>query len=375
MIDFQLLAGAEACISWYKSQHQNIIPVLTDRQIEAFSLRVFDELGWPHSIKKSTELWRYHDVMHEDRASYYLAFLGNVLQEKEHNAISELSNYLYNFSYRLSGELSRTSLGISTLMSGVWTYRMHKAVCEILLPNSDINVLEIGPGSGRLGLNILLSEHYESYSTLEAAQAFYVYQNSLFNDFCRVNLNKSNRLMSSKVRQYCWFDFCRPEYSIGRANVVHAHHNLNEIRINALHYILLRVSQGFGELPGVIISESQVTPKVAEIAKFYGINFGTLVTTDITNAWTPLGERTSATDPSQIGFGCFLGFKNMEPSNDEINQIINSLIGRNKQIDYLHFEKISDLGLPDVYLSSSPGEKWLKLSSADYTSERPAALR
>ena len=40
---------------------------VSNRVIEAFSLEVFETLGYPCRIDSESELWRYHDVMQEGR--------------------------------------------------------------------------------------------------------------------------------------------------------------------------------------------------------------------------------------------------------------------------------------------------------------------
>ena len=49
---------------------------VSNRAIEAFSLELWNTLGYPFKVETESELWRYHDVMQEGRFKKNLLEVG-----------------------------------------------------------------------------------------------------------------------------------------------------------------------------------------------------------------------------------------------------------------------------------------------------------
>ena len=50
---------------------------VSNRAIEAFSLELWNTLGYPFKVDIESELWRYHDVMQEGRFNENLRLIGS----------------------------------------------------------------------------------------------------------------------------------------------------------------------------------------------------------------------------------------------------------------------------------------------------------
>ena len=140
---------------------------VSNRAIEAFSLEVFETLGYPCRIESESELWRYHDVMQEGRFKQNLRLIGNY-SEHDFELITKTAKQILGFSER---ELPIRNSGKHALTRSLYQY-------QLLMKNrphdGSLRILEIGPGSGYLGM--LLANDGHQYFAMDATQAFYLYQ-------------------------------------------------------------------------------------------------------------------------------------------------------------------------------------------------------
>ena len=140
---------------------------VSNRAIESFSLEVFNATGYPCRIEDESELWRYHDVMQEGRFLHNLRLIGKYT-DHEFDLVTKTAKQILSFSER---ELTIRNSGKHALTRSLYQY-------QLLMKNrphdGSLRILEIGPGSGYLGL--LLANDGHQYFAMDAAQAFYLYQ-------------------------------------------------------------------------------------------------------------------------------------------------------------------------------------------------------
>ena len=158
-------------IDKYNHAEREGFSTVSNRVIEAFGLEVFGTLGYPFKVNDESELWRYHDVMQEGRFEDNLRLISKYT-DHEFELITRTARQILSFSER--NFLIRNS-GKHALTRSLYQYQL---IMRNKPHNGPLKILEIGPGSGYLGL--LLANDGHQYFAMDAAQAFYLYQKKLW---------------------------------------------------------------------------------------------------------------------------------------------------------------------------------------------------
>ena len=349
-MDLQLLSAAEFGISYYQKELTRALPELSDRQIEAFSLVVFDTIGYPSKVDSASLLWRYHDCMQEGRYESFLDYLCRKLLNTEIQALRELLPYLYDFSVRLGSP--RPSSAKNSLISSLYYCRIHSAVCKALsvqLPNVT-EVVEFGPGSGKLPIVLKKCAGVRKYTAIEAAQGFWLYQNILWEDWkSKVSREEGEYTDISHVQ---WFDYAKTGFILEYAPIAHAHHCLAEMNSNAVELLFYRLSDSWGANPGVLIAESQATQEVIQTARRHGLSHVHLIREGAPNAWKDNSGR--------IGYGINLFFKNLDVSPESMQYIVNYILTGDSESVMKGGEIPKELLSSPIFMAETLGETWLK---------------
>ena len=112
-----------------------------------------------------------------------------------------------------------------------------------------LRILEIGPGSGYLGL--LLANDGHQYFAMDAAQAFYLYQKKLWSDIYGADYfdysESSSRPETAKVTHIPWWQFANLSIPIPDVDVVTINHALAEMHPQAVKTIFARLYSAWGD--------------------------------------------------------------------------------------------------------------------------------
>ena len=112
-----------------------------------------------------------------------------------------------------------------------------------------LRVLEIGPGSGYLGM--LLANDGHQYFAMDAAQAFYLYQKKLWSDIYGADYfdysESSSRPSTAKVTHIPWWQFANLSIPIPDVDVVTINHALTEMHPQAVKTIFARLYSAWGD--------------------------------------------------------------------------------------------------------------------------------
>ena len=112
-----------------------------------------------------------------------------------------------------------------------------------------LRILEIGPGSGYLGLLLANDEH--QYFAMDAAQAFYLYQKKLWSDLYGSDYfdysESSSRPDSAKVTHIPWWQFANLSIPIPDVDLVTINHALCEMHPQAVKTIFARLYSAWGD--------------------------------------------------------------------------------------------------------------------------------
>ena len=215
---------------------------VSNRAIESFSLEVFNATGYPCRIEDESELWRYHDVMQEGRFLHNLRLIGKYT-DHEFDLVTKTAKQILSFSER---ELTIRNSGKHALTRSLYQY-------QLLMKNrphdGSLRILEIGPGSGYLGL--LLANDGHQYFAMDAAQAFYLYQKKLWLDIYGADYfdysESSSRPDSAKVTHIPWWQFANLSIPIPDVDVVTINHALCEMHPTAVKIIFARLYAAWGD--------------------------------------------------------------------------------------------------------------------------------
>lgn len=201
-----------------------------NRAIEAFGLEWWNKAGYPYRIESLDELWRYHDSMHDGRFARNLALIGEVGAD-DVDLCAKAASIIYEFSASRfpSGTPARDAL-----TRALYQFRLLRDRLKATGP--PWTVLEVGPGSGYLGLLLGLCGH--RYRAVEAAQAFFAYQSELwrfaFGDDYSDGLEDPE---AARVSHVPWWTFNEAGYALPTLNAVTCNHALAEMHPGAVRRI------------------------------------------------------------------------------------------------------------------------------------------
>ena len=215
---------------------------VSNRAIESFSLEVFNATGYPCRIDDESELWRYHDVMQEGRFKQNLRLIGNY-SEHDFDLVTRTAKQILGFSER---HLPIRNSGKHALTRSLYQYQLlmkHR-------PNDGpLRILEIGPGSGYLGM--LLANDGHQYFAIDAAQAFFLYQKKLWSDIYGSDYfdysESASRPDTAKVTHIPWWQFANLSIPIPDVDVVTINHALAEMHPQAVKTIFARLYSAWGD--------------------------------------------------------------------------------------------------------------------------------
>jgi hypothetical protein len=223
-----------------------------NRAIEAFGLEVFSTLGYPFKVNSESELWRYHDVMQEGRFNKNLRLISSYT-DHEFELLTKTAKQILSFSERHF--LIRSS-GKHALTRSLYQYQL---IMKYRPHDRPLKVLEIGPGSGYLGM--LLANDGHEYFAMDAAQAFYLYQKKLWLDVYGADYfdysDSSSGPANAKLTHIPWWRFANLSIPLPNIDIVTVNHALAEMHENAVKTIFSRLYAMWGDDDKkIVIAES-----------------------------------------------------------------------------------------------------------------------
>ena len=213
-----------------------------NRAIESFSLEVFNTLGYPCRIDDESELWRYHDVMQEGRFKDNLRLISSY-SEHDFDLVTKTAKQILGFSER---HLPIRNSGKHALTRSLYQFQL---LMKHRPHDGPLRILEIGPGSGYLGLLLVNDGH--QYFAMDAAQAFYLYQKKLWSDIYGADYfdysESAPRPDTAKVTHIPWWQFANLSIPIPDVEVVTINHALAEMHPQAVKTIFARLYSAWGD--------------------------------------------------------------------------------------------------------------------------------
>jgi len=234
-------------IEIYNREEENILKKLSNTEIQAFDNLAFNLYGYPHSVKDTNRLVHYIDTMHENKKYFTDNFK---IEESDKELVTNVLNFVENFS------LTHFNKKITPIYSLASAYEMLKLIepfVEEIKKKKKVKILEIGPGSGILGILLYFKYKDINYASTDNAQAFYILQSYLYKDLdpnYSEHLNqKKDKFFDekSKIAHLPWWVFLKNEnLKKDEFDIIICDHALAEMNRYCLSYYL-RTSAKFFE--------------------------------------------------------------------------------------------------------------------------------
>ena len=269
-------------IERYDAAEQSGIASISNAAIAAFRLSTFDQVGFPTRVHSLQELWRYHDSMQDGRFETNLRYLDQASIEEV-----ELCRTAAEVISRFAEDgLKRPTPGRDALSRALLQYHLIGSILHNV--PRPWRLVEIGPGSGYLGLLIGLAGHH--YEAVEACQAFYIYQNRLwtfaFGDTYLDGLSAGSS--EAIVRHVPWWNVCKTGFMFSTTDLFVSNHALAEMTPPAMRRIFQLARKTHPKSVRILAEGlgKPRTPHRAVLSTAAGLGFGALeLAGTIRDAW------------------------------------------------------------------------------------------
>ena len=209
--------NVEEMIKIYNTEESNQQSLFSVYELQAFSGYTWDKLSITVRIKNQKELSRYFDFAHDQRFEQNIDIgLGGGFSDDEWELFKRVTKLIYDCTKEIDFDNPQT--GYNSLSRAFCSYRFIKQNYK-----KDTKILEIGPGSGYLGLLLILDGY--DYAAIENSQALYLYQTIIF--------NKTKK----PFKLYTWWEFLNLS-ELNDINLICGCHIFNEMHPNALKFLL-----------------------------------------------------------------------------------------------------------------------------------------
>ena len=242
----------ESIVDEYNRAEREGRATVPNRAIEAFSLELWNTIGYPFKVNDESELWRYHDSMHDGRFETNLHLIRE-FTANEFVLLIKTAKQILSFSER---HFPIRNSGKHALTRALYQYQL---IIKNRPHDGPLKVLEIGHGSGYLGM--LLANDGHQYHAMDAAQAFYLYQKKLWSDVYGTEYfdysESSSRPENAKITHIPWWRFANLSIPLPEVDIVTVNHALSEMHENAAKTIFARLYEMWGDNENrLVIAES-----------------------------------------------------------------------------------------------------------------------
>lgn len=233
-------------ISEYNEAERKAIARIPNRIIQAFQPVLFQEVGYPFRVQNEYELFRYVDVMHElGFEREFLNLLGGITAD-EFELLKRITGEICSFSEK---EFQAKAVARSCVINSLNIVRHIRYLTGTARPR----IFEIGAGCGYLGAALALQGY--PYAATDISQAFYLYQNRLWNHFAAGNVfemvhdresyDRLSALPGGSIFHMPWWEFVklRPE-KLPRFDIVTCNHALCEMHPASLRFTV-KIAEAF----------------------------------------------------------------------------------------------------------------------------------
>jgi hypothetical protein len=317
----------ENLVEKYNQAEREGRSTVSNRVIEAFGLEVFGTLGYPFKVTDESELWRYHDVMQEGRFDKNLRLISN-FTDHEFELLTKTAKQILGFSER---HFPIRNSGKHALTRSLYQYQL---IMKNRPHDGPLKILEIGPGSGYLGM--LLANDGHEYFAMDAAQALYLYQKKLWSDVYGADYfdysESLPRPENAKVTHIPWWRFANLSIPLPNVDILTANHALGEMHENAVRLTFAHLYTMWGDDDKkIIIAESlgyDSTRKDTMFANIRSLGFAFQQRSAGVYTWRPNKEKAQAEFANAVKKPAYL-VKTKKRTSKFVALVLKSPIGAN----------------------------------------------
>lgn len=226
----------------YDARERLARQTLSNRIVEVFQPVTFGTFGYPVHVDTAEELWKYVDVMQENRFEQDFQHLLGGLTDEEFGLFTAINEAVLGLSL---GHFGKPMLARAGLLRAINTFRQIRHLAGDARPT----ILEIGGGSGYL--TALLAMDGFPVIAHDVTQGFYLYQHMLWQAVAPGGVHQVVETdepltaladpMPGQVLHIPWWRYYDPEpgaVSLS-AGLITCNHALCEMHPRAVYYLLL----------------------------------------------------------------------------------------------------------------------------------------
>lgn len=206
-------------------------------------------------IQANSELWKFADSQQEFRYEENLSLLAGGFTDDEFELFKRATSSIVEFT----SLLSKPIFGRNALTRSFISLRAIEGVAKLLKkPLNELRVLEVGPGSGYLGLICGLMKNGPNYWGLEVTQSLYMYQNQIWHHTFKDMLIEHLESEASKFNHgkefihIPWWTWASYDYKLPMFDVLVINHAVNEISPKGFMYLMEKLSSNLDHIHMVV---------------------------------------------------------------------------------------------------------------------------
>ena len=245
----------EISIQNYEDYQISAIKKFAPYVVREFLPLTFHDVQFQANIQDLSELWKFTDSQQEFRFHENLKLLNGGLTKDEFELFRRATQTIVDFS----SSMNKPVFGRNALTRSFISLRAIHGIAKSMNKQlKDIKILEIGPGSGYLGLILGLMDVGVKYWSLEVTQSLYLYQNHIW-----------RRALGDKVFEYLdvtnppsqnqeefvhipWWTWANYNSKIPNVDILVINHAVNEISPKGFMHLMAKLSSNLETLQMVV---------------------------------------------------------------------------------------------------------------------------
>jgi hypothetical protein len=242
-------------IKQYQYYQDNALQQFPPYVAREFLPLTFHDVQFQSNIQNLNELWKFSDSQQEFRYEQNLRLLNGGLTDLEFEIFRSATEKIVKFN----SAMHKPVFGRNALTRSFISLRAIQALAKSLNKEmKDIKILEIGPGSGYLGLILGLMGVGVKYWSTEVAQSLYLYQNHIWNHaledkvFEYLDIANAPNQNQDEFVHIPWWTWVNYSSKIPNFDILVINHAVNEISPKGFMYLMAKLSANLENLQMIV---------------------------------------------------------------------------------------------------------------------------
>ncbi len=230
-------------IGLYKEKEHSAIGKFPIYLVREFVPVTFERFGFQTTIADLKDLWKFADSQQEFRYEENINLLGGGLTSEEFRLLNDVTSKVIKYTT----EMQHPIVGRNALTRSFLPLRGIESIANSRnLSLRDLRVLEIGPGSGYLGLLCRLKGI--KYYAVEITQSFYFHQHYFWKsclDEADLYECLDDEIPDKDFVHIPWWTWANINIQLPNFDVIIINHAVNEISSKGFRFLMRRLSDSF----------------------------------------------------------------------------------------------------------------------------------